>query len=326
MHISLTQAITLLKNGEVVAIPTETVYGLAADATNPNALKKIYATKERPQSNPLIVHIADITQVNKWANVFPALAKKIAEAFWPGPLTLVLEAKPEVSPILTANQSTVALRVPNHPVALELLQKSGLSLAAPSANKYTQLSPTTAAHVEAGLGAKIPVLEGGACKVGIESTIVHVFQNVEGAWQWRILRQGMVSEMQIVDATGLKPAANARSATQKVQVPGQHHLHYSPKTPLALVSGKDKLLEKVKKCVAENKSCAVLLLQDSFTEAAWPCEVRLLPHSAALYAEHLYAILHDLDALKVSQLFVEAPPETPEWQPILDRLQRAAHV
>lgn len=324
MQISLTDAISLLKQGEVVAIPTETVYGLAADATNPGALKKIYETKERPQTNPLIVHIADATQVKNWATEFPPLAQKIAHAFWPGPLTLVLDAKPHVSGILTANQPTVALRVPNHPVALELLQKSGLALAAPSANKYTQLSPTTAAHVEAGLGQKIPVLDGNACEVGIESTIVHVFKNAVGHWQWQLLRQGMISEKQLIEVTQ-KPPAEQQAVAQKVHVPGQHHLHYSPKTPLALVKNKTLLLEKVKQFVAENKSCAVLLLEEHSSVGTWPCEVRLLPASAKIYAEHLYATLHALDGLKVQQLLVEMPSETPEWSPILDRLQRAAH-
>ncbi len=325
MQISLAQAISLLKQGEVVAIPTETVYGLAADATNPTALKKIYEIKERPQTNPLIVHLADVTQVNRWAAEFPLLAQKIAHAFWPGPLTLVLEAKPAVSGILTANQPTIALRVPNHPVALELLQKTGLALAAPSANKYTQLSPTTVAHVEAGLGENIPVLQGGACKVGIESTIVHVYKNAMGHWQWQLLRQGMVSQAQIAEVTQMLPAERQTMTQKKVPVPGQHHLHYSPKTPLALVKGKTLLLEKVKQCMANNKSCAVLLLAEDSSVNTWPCEVSLLPTSAAIYAENLYATLHALDGLKVQQLLIEMPPETPDWLPILDRLQRASH-
>lgn len=325
MQISLTQAISLLKQGEVVAIPTETVYGLAADATNSAALKKIYEAKERPQTNPLIVHLAVATQVSDWVKEFPPLAQKIALAFWPGPLTLVLEAKTHVLGILTANQPTVALRVPNHPVALELLQKSGLALAAPSANKYTQLSPTTVAHVEAGLGEHIPVLDGGACKVGIESTIVHVFKDASGNWQWQLLRQGMVSEAELIDVTQQSPVVHKISAKQNVQVPGQHHLHYSPKTPLDLVKTKALLLEKVKRCVAENKSCAALLLEEKITDFVFPCVVKTLPASAVVYAEHLYGMLHTLDALKVEQLYVEAPPETPDWLPILDRLQRATH-
>jgi L-threonylcarbamoyladenylate synthase len=325
MRISLEEAIFLLKQGEVVAIPTETVYGLAADATNPDALKKIYTTKERPQTNPLIVHIAEISQVEDWVTVFPPLAQKIAHAFWPGPLTLVLDAKPEVSRILTAGHSTVALRVPNHVVALDLLKKSGLALAAPSANKYTQLSPTTAAHVEAGLGAEIPVIDGGACKVGIESSIVQVFKGEDGNWHWRLLRKGMISAAQIAAVTQTAEANENQTAIPKIQVPGQHHLHYSPRTPLALVKDKKTLKQKIEACLSEHKSCAALMFEQTFAQASWPCEVKTLPESAAIYAEHLYAVLHTLDTYHVDQLFIESPPQAAEWYPILDRLQRAAH-
>lgn len=324
MRISLEEAIFLLKRGEVVAIPTETVYGLAADATNPDALKKIYATKARPPTNPLIVHIADIAQCEHWVTEFPPLAQTIAHAFWPGPLTLVLNAKPEVSGILTADQPTVALRVPNHPIALDLLKKSGLALAAPSANKYTQLSPTTAAHVEAGLGAQIPVLDGGACQVGIESSIVQVFKTEGGHWGWRLLRKGMVSAEQIALATQMAEATDDQVPSEKIQVPGQHHLHYSPRTPLALVKDKKILKQKIEACLRENKRCVALMFEKTFQEESWPCQVKTLPASATIYAEHLYAVLHDLDAMNVTQIFVESPPETAEWLPILDRLQRAS--
>jgi L-threonylcarbamoyladenylate synthase len=174
MRIQLQEAINKLKHGEVVAIPTETVYGLAADATNEDALRQIYAIKARPSDNPLIVHIADVNQVEHFASEFSPLAQKLAQTFWPGPFTLVLPAKNTVSKIVRGNQPTVGLRVPNHPLALQLLKESGLALAAPSANKYTQLSPTSADHVLAGLGDALPVLDGGACEVGIESTIVAV--------------------------------------------------------------------------------------------------------------------------------------------------------
>ena len=183
MQVDLAQAITLLKRGEVVAIPTETVYGLAADASNDAALRQIYAIKQRPADNPLIVHIANASQVLDFAKEFPPLAQKLANAFWPGSFTLVLPAKESISTIVRANQPTVALRVPSHPLTLQLLKESGLALAAPSANKFTQLSPTTVAHVAASLGDGVPVLDGGACKVGIESTIV----SVQGD-NWQLLR------------------------------------------------------------------------------------------------------------------------------------------
>jgi L-threonylcarbamoyladenylate synthase len=223
MQVNLAQAVALLKSGEVVAIPTETVYGLAADASNEAALQRVYAIKQRPADNPLIVHIADAGQVSNWAASFPPLAQKLAQAFWPGPFTLVLPAKECVSMIVRGNQSTVALRVPNHPIALQLLKQSGLALAAPSANKFTQLSPTTAAHVSTGLGDAIAILDGGACKVGIESTIV----SVEGD-DWCMLRLGMISEAAIETVAG-KPALQHHQHLPKglPRVPGQHLLHYS---------------------------------------------------------------------------------------------------
>jgi len=323
MRIDLEEAIALLKKGEVVAIPTETVYGLAADANKPEALKKIYAIKERPATNPLIVHVANLQQAEEWVTEFPSLAKKLAQAFWPGPLTLVLNAKNHVSSILTAGQTTVALRVPNHPVALQLLQQSGLALAAPSANKYTQLSPTTAAHVEAGLGKDTPVLEGGASKVGIESTIVHVFQDVHKNWQWQLLRQGMVSKTVIEEVAG-KPATKTDIDQEMPKVPGQHALHYSPRTPLRLCATRDQLLEHIQDCYLNNTTFAVLMFEgDSLTHAV-SCAVKTLPKKQEEYAEHLYATLHALDALSVQQLFVELPPNEEAWLPVLDRLNRAA--
>ena len=181
MRITLEQAIATLKNGGVVAIPTETVYGLAADANNDDALKQIFAIKQRPADHPLIVHIGSMAQVTDWVTDFPELAVKLAKMFWPGALTLVLPAKAHVSRVVRGGEPTVALRVPKHPLALQLLKQSGLCVAAPSANLFTQLSPTTAAHVEAGLGEAIPVLDGGACTVGIESTIVSVA--ADGQWR-----------------------------------------------------------------------------------------------------------------------------------------------
>ena len=224
MLINLMQAIAKLKAGEVVAIPTETVYGLAADACNESALRQIYAVKQRPADNPLIVHIGDVAQVLDWAAEFSPLAQTLAKAFWPGPFTLVLPALNSVSAIVRANEPTVALRVPSHALTLQLLKQSGLALAAPSANKYTQLSPTTAAHVVVGLGDEIAVLDGGACQVGIESTIVSVAGD-----NWQLLRHGMITEAQISAVAG-KPAMLGAASVPKA--PGQHILHYSPKTLL----------------------------------------------------------------------------------------------
>lgn len=321
MRVTLDQAIANLKKGEVVAIPTETVYGLAADATNDEALKKIFFIKQRPADHPLIVHIGDIDQVENWVSVFPDTAVRLAKAFWPGPLTLVLPAKDHVSRVVRGGEPTIALRVPDHPVALELLRKSGLSLAAPSANLFTQLSPTTAQHVEEGLGDAIPVLDGGACHVGIESTIVSVTVN----GQWQLLRPGMVSEEQIASV------ANAGSQRRRVaedsepltpKAPGQHALHYSPRTPLLLFKDRRALIEKSQALAHENLKCAALLIG----EGAMPdCALLQLPNRADQAAELLYSSLHRLDAMMVSQLLVELPPDTIEWSAIADRLSRAGH-
>lgn len=322
MRVSLEQAIAALKKGEVVAIPTETVYGLAADATNDAALQKIFTTKQRPADHPLIVHISDISQVQDWVTDFPEVAVKLATAFWPGALTLVLPAKRHVSRVVRGDEPTVALRVPNHPLALELLRQSGLCVAAPSANLFTQLSPTTAAHVEAGLGDAIPVLDGGASKVGIESTIVSVTPN-----GWQILRPGMISEAEITRVAGMPQLLNhSENMQQAVQaapkVPGQHALHYSPRTPLRLYKDRQDLLAACDTQFKANKTCAALLIGEGQVP---DCEVTVLPEQPQEVAEQLYSALHALDALKVDRLLVELPPQRPEWLAVLDRLTRAGH-
>ena len=321
MRISLEEAAARLQNGEVVAIPTETVYGLAADATNDSALQKIFTTKQRPADHPLIVHIADISQVAEWVTDFPQVAVKLATTFWPGALTLILPAKNHVSRVVRGGEPTIALRVPNHPVALELLKLSKLSVAAPSANLFTQLSPTTAAHVEAGLGADIPVLDGGACQVGIESTIVSVASD----GQWQLLRPGMISEADIAKVAGRPQKKVAvfnkvAAAVATPKAPGQHALHYSPRTPLLLFKNRATLLESAEQLIKAGKTCAALLIGDGETPR---CHVTKLSNQPAEVAEQLYGALHHLDALKVDRLLVELPPDTPDWSAILDRLSRA---
>lgn len=324
MRISLEEAIAKLKNGEVVAIPTETVYGLAADATNESALNQIYAIKQRPSDNPLIVHISGIDQVNHWATEFSPLAQKLAAAFWPGPFTLVLPANDSVSTIVRAGEPTVALRIPSHPLALQLLKQSGLGLAAPSANKYTQLSPTSAAHVEAGLGKDLPVLNGGACKVGIESTIV----SVKGD-EWQLLRHGMIAEADIAKVAVISASSNLKNLPK---APGQHLLHYSPKTPIKLFDSIEAIMQYLQ---TSQLSYAVLLIDDTSSNALLISlaskpeiikdRVVQLPINPAIVAEQLYGMLHHLDTLNVAQLLVQLPPRKPEWLAILDRLTRASH-
>jgi L-threonylcarbamoyladenylate synthase len=310
MRISLDTAIQLLLTGKVVAIPTETVYGLAADARNEDALRQIYAIKERPANNPLIVHIANVSHVNDWASAFPPIAQQLAQAFWPGPLTLVLPAHHHVSSIVRAGEPTVALRVPAHPLTQQLLTKSGLGLAAPSANKYTQLSPTSPTHVAGSLGDDIPILDGGTCQVGIESTIVSVNED-----EWQLLRHGMISQASITDIAG-KPATPNNLSTPKA--PGQHLLHYAPKTPTQLFSQRDALIQH---CQHRTRTVALLIGNGSKP----PCQTIQLPSNPHEVAELLYDSLHQLDAMGADEILIELPPDTQEWLAIRDRLCRAGY-
>jgi len=320
MRISLEEAASKLKQGELVAIPTETVYGLAADASNDVALVKIFSTKQRPADHPLIVHISDVSQVPNWASVFPETAIKLAQAFWPGPLTLILPAKSHVSKVVRGGEATIALRVPNHPLTLALLKLSQLSVAAPSANLFTQLSPTRADHVEAGLGSAMPVLDGGACQVGIESSIVSVA--ADGSWQ--LLRPGMISEADIRRVAGQpqQSVSNNKPLPAAPKAPGQHALHYSPRTPLLLFKDRASLMVGSEQCQQSGLRCAALLIGPGEQPN---CPTTLLNSMPAEVAEQLYSTLHDLDALKVDRLLVQLPAATPEWVAVLDRLQRAGH-
>lgn len=311
MRVSLQEAVLLLQQGEVVAIPTETVYGLAANALNEAAIQKIYAAKQRPANNPLIVHLAEQSQVEQWAQEFPPIAQRLAKAFWPGPLTLVLPALSHIPNSVRANQPTIALRIPDHPVAREILKASGLALAAPSANKYTQLSPTNAEHVEQGLGMTTPVIDGGACKVGIESTIVSVSGD-----DWQVLRHGMITAPEIERIAG-KPALPLHIF--KPIAPGQHALHYSPHTPCILFATRAEL----EAYANLHAGCAALLF-------GAPSEAMLkkcisLAYNPANAAEELYAALHSLDQAQASQILIESPPSTGDWLAIQDRLQRATY-
>lgn len=309
MRVDLQLAIHMLQQGQVVAIPTETVYGLAADARNDNALRQIYAIKERPANNPLIVHLANIGQVTDWASDFPPLAQRLAHVFWPGPFTLVLPAREEVSAIVRAGEPTVALRVPSHPLTHQLLAQSGLGLAAPSANKYTHLSPSCAAHVEGSLGEAIAVLDGGACQVGIESTIVSVAGD-----DWQLLRHGMITEQAVMNVAG-KPALTVATYTPKA--PGQHLLHYSPRTPSQLLQD----VASIKTFVASHTNCVALLIEPFEVG----CPALTIGNEPAHAAELLYAQLHQLDAMCAQHLLIQAVPDTDAWAGIRDRLQRATY-
>ena len=310
------RAAELLRAGELVAFPTETVYGLGADASNAQAVAKIFAAKGRPQDHPLIVHLAAASQLDAWARDIPDSARRLAAAFWPGPLTLILKRQPTVIDAITGGQDTVGLRVPSHPLALELLREFGGGLAAPSANRFGRVSPTTAQHVRDELGAAVAmVLDGGPCQVGIESTILDLSSDAPA-----ILRPGMIGADAIAAVLGQAPAAAGGAGAPRVS--GTLESHYAPNTPLELVSS-DGLVFAVRNAIIQGERTAFL------ASMAQPLhhdmiEWRLAPAEPEPFARALYASLRELDALGCARIVVQAPPATPVWLPVLDRLRRAA--
>ena len=314
------RAVQLLRQGELVALPTETVYGLGADALNPDAVAKIFAAKGRPSDHPLIVHLADASQIMTWAREVPKDAIALARAFWPGPLTLILKKDESVPDLVTGGQDTVGLRVPDHPVALELLRAFGSGVAAPSANRFGRISPTTAAHVRQELGERVAlILDGGACAVGLESTIVDLSRGVPV-----ILRPGAIGADDIARVLGRRPrlrseveAGNAAEQGATPRVSGALAAHYAPRTPLELVAT-DALAASSRAGDAVLARCAAPAgLADGVTWAQAPAD-------PAGYGHDLYARLRSLDESGATRILVEAPPASPDWAAVADRLGRAA--
>jgi L-threonylcarbamoyladenylate synthase len=308
------KAATLLNAGELVAFPTETVYGLGGDAGNPAAVARIFAAKDRPASHPLIVHVSNLTAARRWATAFPDSAARLAEAFWPGPLTLVVPKAAHVLAAVTGGQSTIALRAPAHPVARALLAAFGRGIAAPSANRYGRISPTRADDVREELGDRVAmVLDGGDCEVGLESTIVACLDG-----QAMVLRPGAVSRRQIADVVGVLTDADAGAP----RAPGGGRSHYAPQTPLAIVDGAD-LNARIEDALRRGERLAVL------THAVAPIAPeritwRPLPADPSAYGQAMYATLRALDRAGAARILVEAVPATEAWEAIADRLRRAA--
>jgi L-threonylcarbamoyladenylate synthase len=304
---ALDEALARLRRGDLVVVPTETVYGLAADAENPAAVAKIFVLKGRPASRPLIVHIHDAAQLDRWAGDVPEYARALAEAFWPGPLSLVLKRDPRVPDAVTGGQDTVALRVPAHPLTRELLARFGGGIAAPSANRYGHISPTTPDHVRDEFGAKTPfLLDGGAAEGGIESTIVSCLEE-----RPRILRPGLVSAAEIAAATGL-PVLEAPGADRQPRTAGQDASHYAPRTPARLVR------------YAERSGPEARIGYLGFEPPAIPVERDLrLPREPADAARMLYAALRELDEAGLDLILVQTPPPGPDWAGVRDRVERA---
>lgn len=309
-------AVQVLRTGGLVAFPTETVYGLGADASNPAAVAKVYAAKGRPADHPLIVHLADAAQIANWARDVPPAAHVLAKRFWPGPLTLVLKRAERVSTNVTGGQDTVALRVPSHPVAQALLRQFGGGIAAPSANRFGRISATTAEHVRHEFGGAVQcVLDGGPSDVGIESTIVDVSGPAPA-----LLRPGSILPAMLAQALGAPLAAASSDAPR---APGMLDKHYAPRTPLMLVEGGDLLVELAGSLTRQAQRVAALAFsaqQPLFKGLVW----RAAPTDAAGYAHALYASLRELDEAGCDVLLVEQPPNEAAWLAVRDRLSRAA--
>jgi L-threonylcarbamoyladenylate synthase len=322
------RAVELLQAGELVAFPTETVYGLGADAANPEAVAKIFAAKGRPADHPLIVHLAGAAYLDRWAIDIPQAAWDLAEAFWPGPLTLILKRAPQVPYAVTGGQETVGLRVPSHPLALELLRayaqagggRNAMSgVAAPSANRFGRISPTDAAHVREELGDAVAlVIDGGRCAVGIESTIVDLSRDGEPS---RLLRPGHVTPEQIASVIGVIPESPGAVSGGVPRVSGSLDGHYAPRTPMRLVPG-EQLASLVDERLRAGQRCGVLAHRAPAAAAA-PQAYRQLPDDAQGYARGLYAALRELDQAEIDLIVVEAIPATAEWAAVADRLRRS---
>ena len=308
------EAARLLRAGGLVAFPTETVYGLGADASNPWAVAGIFAAKGRPASHPLIVHVSGIETARQWTSAFPATAQRLAEAFWPGPLTLVLPKAAAVSSAVTGGQDSIALRAPAHPVARALLAAFGGGIAAPSANRYGRISPTRASDVREELGDRVAlVLDGGDCSVGLESTIVACLDG-----RVTQLRPGAVSRSQLQDVIGEVVDADAGSP----RAPGRARAHYAPGTPLSLVAS-GELKAEVERGLTAGRRLAVLACSAApltAPELTW----RSLGSRPVEYARGLYAALRDLDRIGAAHILVECVPAGEAWAAIADRLARAA--
>ncbi len=298
----LRRAAALLRAGRLVAFPTETVYGLGASALDAEAVGRIFAAKGRPDTSPLIVHVDSVEMARELVTEWPRSADVLAAQFWPGPLTLVLPKRAHVPDRVTAGLGTVGLRIPAHPLALALLRAAGIPLAAPSANRFTELSPTTAAHVRAALGDRVDlVLDGGPCAVGIESTVLSLAGGVP-----RLLRPGMITQAQMESIIG--PIFSPAPSEGPHAAPGMHPQHYQPKTPLLvgppLTQGHGAYLW--------------------WSEAHTSARSIQMPADPSAYAALLYETLHRLDTEGLDYIAVEPVPPGVEWAGIRDRLHRAA--
>ena len=313
---NIDKAVDILRAGGVVAFPTETVYGLGADARSPVALQKIFSIKERPSNHPLIVHIAHLSQLADWACDISKQAFEVANFFWPGPLTLILKKKPHVLNSITGGQDTIGLRIPSQPIAQALLQHFGDGIAAPSANKYTHLSPTTASAVYAELGETVDfVLDGGECALGLESTILDMSGD-----EPVLLRPGMITREALTAVLG-KPIANQAQKTS-IRVSGMHHLHYAPVTQTILLD--EYAIPEYIESLAQHQYPIAVVTHSNVSISIQP-EIKHITLSSqpSVYAHDIYHVLRELDHACVRSILIESVPMSAEWDAIRDRVMKA---
>lgn len=323
MNQQITSAVASLRKGDVVAFPTETVYGLGADISQPIAIQKIFDIKGRPSNHPLIVHFANLADLEYWAKDVPAIAWLLARHFWPGPLTLILPKNSRVPPDVTGGQETVGLRIPRHPVALKLLKELGnqSALAAPSANKFGYVSPTTADHVKDVFHDKLKIiLDGGPCEVGLESTIVSCVDN-----EITILRPGGISVSAIENVAGQKISVRSQS---EIRTPGSLTSHYATKIPLEIYSDNKSVLFRLSELMQKGTRTAIVSREPhlaSVLNLSDNLHYILMPNDPAAFGKCLYATLRGLDDANFEQILIEAPPDNLEWLAVADRLSRASY-
>lgn len=316
------RAVDLLRAGQAVAMPTETVYGLAANALDPEAVARVFAAKGRPSHNPIIVHVASLCLARQSTSGWPDAADRLAAAFWPGPLTMVLPKAAAIPDLVTAGGSTVGIRWPRHPFFQAVLRECGFPLAAPSANASNRLSPTSAEHVRLSLGDRIPlIIDGGHCQVGIESTVIDLCSQPP-----RVLRPGMIDEPSLTAVLGRIGTGTAASIpTEPLRSPGQLDRHYAPRARLSVLAWTDD--NDLRRQLAargwrEGECWAVA--HSHIPEPGGLAGVSVIPHDAEAFARALYAELHRCDQAGARRIVVEAPPPAPEWHAITDRLRRGS--
>lgn len=310
MSEEINHAVRILREGGLVAFPTETVYGLGADAKNPDALRKIFLAKQRPMDHPVIVHLSDIHQIAEWAKDVSTDAFLLAKTFWPGPLTLILKKKDGVSDLVTGGQNSIGLRMPNHPVARELLHAFGSGLAAPSANRFGHISPTTASAVREELGDTVNcILDGGSCEVGVESTIIDVSGD-----EASVLRPGMITVREIEAVLGKSVGVKKKDSPR---VSGAMESHYAPDTETRVVS--EEVIDEWMNKSLDKRMVILSRRQLGKKENRW---IEKMPENVREYAHVLYETLRRVDKEEFDGILIEEVPEGVEWDGVRDRLGR----